>query len=86
MSARASLIEIDGQPAGVLAWNGAAYQFHAASKAFLALEGRAFVASGDAELAARRLLRPRAIARGPKGAAPGIGFERLGAPVRRSPA
>jgi hypothetical protein len=57
MSSRASLIEVDGQPAGVVAWDGQAYQFHAASKAFLALEGRAFPASGDAELAARRLLR-----------------------------
>jgi hypothetical protein len=59
MTSRPSLIEIDGKPAGVVAWNGTAYQFHAASQAFLALEGRAFPASGDAELAARRLLRPR---------------------------
>ena len=69
MSSRASLIEVDGQPAGVLAWDGTAYQFHAASQAFLALEGRPFPASGDAELAARRLLRRRPAPRRRGGAA-----------------
>jgi hypothetical protein len=57
MSSRASLIEVDGQPAGVLAWNGEAYRFHAASQRFFPLDGRDFAAGGDAELAARRLVR-----------------------------
>ena len=53
----AYVIEVAGEPAGIVARDGRGFRFHAASHAFRSLEGRAFRRPSDAERAARELAR-----------------------------
>ena len=49
------IVEIWGQPAGIVLKDGAAWRFHATHRAFFALEGVPFNTPGHARLAAARL-------------------------------
>jgi len=49
------IVEIWGQPAGIVLKDGGAYRFHATQRAFFALDGLPFNTPGHARLAAARL-------------------------------
>lgn len=49
------IVEIWGQPAGIVLRDGGAWRFHATHRAFFALDGRPFNTPGHARLAAVRL-------------------------------
>lgn len=50
------LVEIWGQPAGIVLKEGNTFRFHAYARPFFALEGAEFTTPGHARLAAARLL------------------------------
>lgn len=53
------VVEIWGQPAGVVLKEGAAFRFHAFARPFFELDGAKFSTPGQARLAAARLQPPR---------------------------
>ncbi|MDR3375335.1 MAG: hypothetical protein P4L98_16545 [Ancalomicrobiaceae bacterium] len=56
------LLEIDHHDAGLLVREGGAYAFVSLAGAFQSLDGKLFSSVADAERAARRLVRRRALA------------------------
>ena len=56
------LLEIDHRAAGLLIREGGAYAFVALAGAFRPLDGKLFSSVADAERAARRLVRRKALA------------------------
>ena len=52
------IVEIWGEPAGIVLKEGGAYRFHAVATAFFELEGTEYDTPGKARLAAARLSRP----------------------------
>ncbi len=58
------IVEIWGEPAGIVLKEGNAFRFHAIARPFFALEGTQFTTPGHARLAAARL-RPRPSASSP---------------------
>jgi hypothetical protein len=52
------IVEVWGEPAGVVLKEGNAFRFHALARPFFALDGTQFPTPGQARLAAARL-RPR---------------------------
>ena len=52
------IVEIWGEPAGVVSREGNAFRFHAIARPFFALDGTQFTTPGHARLAAARLRRP----------------------------
>lgn len=55
----ATIIEIHGKAAGIVARTGRGFAFHAAQAPFYRLEKRLFRSVRDAERAARALIKPR---------------------------
>lgn len=53
------IVEIWGQPAGVVLKEGNAFRFHAFVRPFFELDGAQFSSPGQAKLAAARLQPPR---------------------------
>jgi len=53
------VVEVWGQPAGIVLKEGNAFRFHAVARPFFALEGVQFTTPGAARLAAVRLQPPR---------------------------
>jgi hypothetical protein len=51
------IVEVWGQPAGIVLKQDGLYRFHAVARAFFALEGTAYDKPGKARLAAARLSR-----------------------------
>jgi hypothetical protein len=56
------IVEVWGQPAGVVLQEGSAFRFHAISRAFLELDGAQFTTPGHARLAAAELQRSGGLA------------------------
>ena len=54
------VVEIWGEPAGLVLRDGNAFRVHAIARPFFALDGRQFTTPGHARLAAARLIPPRA--------------------------
>lgn len=54
------IVEIWGEPAGVVLKEGNAFRFHALARPFFALDGVSFTTPGQARLAAA-LLQPRPV-------------------------
>jgi hypothetical protein len=50
------IVEIWGEPAGIVLKEGGTFRFHAYARPFFALEGAKFTTPGHARLAAARLL------------------------------
>jgi hypothetical protein len=53
------IVEIWGEPAGVVLPDGNAFRFHATARRFFALDGAQFTTPGHARLAAAALQRSR---------------------------
>lgn len=53
------LVEVWGEPAGIVLREGNAFRFHATARAFFALDGVQFNTPGHARLAAANLQRGR---------------------------
>ena len=51
------IVEIWGEPAGIVLREGNAFRFHATARAFFELDGTQFTTPGHARLAAARLHR-----------------------------
>jgi len=51
------IVEVWGEPAGIVLPEGDAFRFHATSRPFFALDGATFSKPGHARLAAARLRR-----------------------------
>lgn len=49
------IVEIWGEPAGIVLREGNAFRFHATARAYFALDGTQFTTPGHARLAAARL-------------------------------
>lgn len=54
------LVEIWGEPAGIVLREGNAFRFHATARPFFEIDGAQFTTPGHARLAAARLQRMRA--------------------------
>ncbi|HEY6979675.1 hypothetical protein [Reyranella sp.] len=54
------IVEVWGEPAGVVLQEGNAFRFHALARPFFELDGRPFTTPGHARLAAARLLSRQA--------------------------
>lgn len=52
------IVEIWGEPAGILLKEAGAYRFHAVATAFFELEGTEYDTPGKARLAAAKISRP----------------------------
>lgn len=59
------VVEIWGQPAGVVLKEGNAFRFHAVARPFFKLDGVQFSSPGQAKLAAAKLQPPRGTDVGP---------------------
>jgi hypothetical protein len=59
------VVEIWGQPAGVVLKEGNAFRFHAFARPFFELDGAQFSSPGQAKLAAAKLQPPRGMDPGP---------------------
>jgi len=57
------IVEIWGEPAGIVLRNGNAFRFHATARPFFELDGTQFTTPGHARLAAARLSPLRVNAR-----------------------
>ena len=53
------VVEIWGQPAGIVLKEGNAFRFHAYARPFFEMDGAQFSSPGQAKLAAARLKPPR---------------------------
>ena len=51
------VVEVWGEPAGIILREGNAFRFHAIARPFFALDGMQFTTCGHAKLAAARLQR-----------------------------
>lgn len=57
------IVEIWGEPAGIVLREGNAYRFHATARPFFELDGTQFTTPGHARLAAARLERNAGVQR-----------------------
>ena len=57
------IVEVWGEPAGIVLRDGNAFCFHATARPFFELDGTQFTTPGHARLAAARLSPPRVNAR-----------------------